>query len=144
MLCKVLVCGGRNLNEVQVQKYLEDNFLKDITKMYSEQFDDKRRDTLEFSIIHGGATGADNASGEWAKKHNIPCKVFKADWNRFGKAAGPIRNQEMLNKGQPDFVYAFSGRIGTPDMIKKAKAANVPVFEVDKDKFDEYAWHGDF
>lgn len=44
-----------------------------------------------------------------------------------GKAAGPIRNQRMLDEGKPDLVVAFPGGRGTADMVRRAKAAGVPV-----------------
>lgn len=47
-----------------------------------------------------------------------------------GKAAGPIRNQRMLDDGKPDRVLAFPGGRGTANMVKLAKAAGVPVHEI--------------
>lgn len=55
---------------------------------------------------------------------------FDADWKRLGKAAGPIRNQRMIDEGKPDLVVAFHDDLerskGTKDMLKRAKAAGVP------------------
>lgn len=48
-------------------------------------------------FVHGGCCGVDNIGGKWAKENNIPVKVFKADWGKYGKSAGPIRNSEMAN-----------------------------------------------
>ncbi|HVM95122.1 MAG TPA: hypothetical protein VMT89_01980, partial [Candidatus Acidoferrales bacterium] len=56
---------------------------------------------------------------------------FMADWRRNGRAAGPIRNQQMLTEGKPDLVVAFPGGRGTRDMVNKAKAANVAVTVID-------------
>lgn len=43
------------------------------------------------------------------------------------RAAGPIRDQEMLDKGKPDLVVAFLGNRGTADMVRRAREAGVPV-----------------
>jgi hypothetical protein len=50
------------------------------------------------------------------------------DWKRYGNAAGPIRNQRMLEWG-PDLVVAFAGGTGTAGMVALARAAGVPVIE---------------
>jgi DNA-binding MurR/RpiR family transcriptional regulator len=60
---------------------------------------------------------------------------YPADWEAYGKAAGPIRNQRMLDEGKPDLVIAFSDlptTSGTYDMIKRAKAAGIPVYLVSR------------
>jgi YspA, cpYpsA-related SLOG family len=57
-------------------------------------------------VIHGGAKGADTFAGEWAKARNIPVTVYLADWSQYGKAAGIIRNNKMLDTN-PDVVILF-------------------------------------
>jgi hypothetical protein len=46
-------------------------------------------------ILSGGAAGVDTLAIEYAKKHNFPYKIMKAEWNKYGKAAGFIRNRKM-------------------------------------------------
>jgi hypothetical protein len=53
---------------------------------------------------------------------------MKADWHWHGRAAGPIRNQKMLDWG-PDLVVAFAGGDGTACMMRLARAAGVEVIE---------------
>jgi len=81
-------------------------------------------------IIDGGASGADSIGHEIAKSMNLFTMRFKADWKRYGKAAGPIRNQEMITVGKPDIILAFHACIeksrGTADMIDKAKKYKIP------------------
>lgn len=55
--------------------------------------------------------------------------VFKADWNKHGKAAGPIRNGEMLKDA--DMLIAFPGGRGTEDCIRQAKKKGIPVLRVE-------------
>jgi hypothetical protein len=56
--------------------------------------------------------------------------MFPAQWDRYGEAAGPIRNAWMLEFGKPDLVVAFPGGRGTADMISKARKAGIEVCEV--------------
>lgn len=81
-------------------------------------------------IIAGGATGADSMAVDWARERGVPNIVFAADWERYGKAAGPVRNAKMLLLGRPDRVIAFPGDRGTQNMIDRSRLAGVPVTEV--------------
>tara|TARA_Y100000310_G_scaffold341525_1_gene440936 strand:- start:879 stop:1235 length:357 start_codon:yes stop_codon:yes gene_type:complete len=82
-------------------------------------------------IIEGGARGADRLAGEVADELDISLLVFPAKWTEFGKSAGPRRNQQMLDEGQPDQVLAFHNNIqeskGTKHMIDIAQRSNIPV-----------------
>lgn len=109
---KVLVCGGRDYNNQIYLKKSLDAFHKNnsITK-----------------LVSGGAKGADSLAYYWAKDNNIETAVYKADWNKYGKSAGPIRNIEMLDKENPDIVIAFPGGRGTEHMIKVSKERKINV-----------------
>ena len=80
-------------------------------------------------VIRGGQSGADWLARRAAKKLGIKTKTFLANWRMSGPSAGPLRNQEMLDKGKPDAVLAFplEDSEGTWDMVRKAKAAGIPV-----------------
>lgn len=80
-------------------------------------------------VIQGGATGADALADDWACRRGIKSVAFKADWMTHGKGAGPIRNQRMLDAGQPDLVVAFEGGRGTADMITRTKRAGIEILE---------------
>ena len=129
---KVLVCGGRDYGEVPF------GCPPDSRPYYEKRAHAQRRnlhttlDTLKIdrgitAIIHGGARGADNEAGYWARRQLISEERYDADWDRDGKAAGPIRNQRMLDEGKPDVVVAFPGGKGTAMMIKLAEGAGAPV-----------------
>lgn len=97
-------------------------------------------------FINGGASGADGLSVLYATARGYEYEVFHADWKKFGKAAGPMRNMEMLQKGKPDVVVAFEGGRGTANMVRLAKEAGVKVFEqpkktVDKSSYKCYKVH---
>lgn len=82
-------------------------------------------------IITGGAKGADSLAARWAHANAIPYLTVPANWDAHGDAAGPIRNQIMLDMmGEMlDGVIAFPGGRGTAHMCKIAREAGVPVWE---------------
>lgn len=79
-------------------------------------------------LIHGDARGADRLAAEWALDNNVMVRPFPVNNTIDGPwpAAGVRRNARMLRESKPDFVIAFPGNTGTADMIRRARAANVP------------------
>jgi UDP-N-acetylmuramoylalanine-D-glutamate ligase len=81
-------------------------------------------------IISGGCpTGADRFARDAAEVIGCNTVTQYADWRKYGRAAGPIRNQEMLDLNKPDVVVAFPGGRGTADMVRRARAKGVRVIE---------------
>ena len=119
---KVLICGGRDMDRTSAFNWLERN-LKDELAFASGCHSSL---TIE-RVIHGGCRGADEGAEAWAKSEHIPVVACKADWKKHGKAAGPIRNREMIRVHQPDYVVALPGGKGTADMINAAESAGIPV-----------------
>ncbi len=113
---RVLVCGGRNFNDLGMVWGQLDAFHALAGPI-----------TL---LIHGAAPGADTLGAKWALSNNVEIAVYPAEWKRLGKSAGPIRNQRMIDEGRPDRVIAFPGGAGTADMVRRAKSSNVPVIEI--------------
>lgn len=109
---RVLVCGGRG--------YADRDFLAEVLDRIHAV------DPIE-AIIHGNANGADSLAGWWADLRGVKNIPHPADWKKHGKAAGPIRNQEMIDISEPTVVLAFPGGRGTADMIRRARKAGVPV-----------------
>ena len=83
------------------------------------------------AIIHGCANGADFIAGLVAKVLDIPVLEFPANWDLYHKAAGPIRNKQMLEEGKPTHVAVFHDDIGhskgTADMVRRANKAGIPI-----------------
>jgi hypothetical protein len=83
-------------------------------------------------VIEGGCSGADRIAQQIAAELNIPVEEYPANWHKYGKAAGPIRNTQMLLDGKPDRVLAFHDDLsrskGTKHMVGLARAAKVPVW----------------
>lgn len=114
---KILVCGDRNWHQVVPLFVVMDEI--------ASEYD------WDVEVIEGQAPGADLMSREWAESRVLPVHPFPADWNRYGKAAGPKRNQQMLDFG-PDLVVAFHQDLehsrGTGDMVRRALRAEVTVW----------------
>lgn len=111
---KVLVCGGRDFHDYE--------------KVVWEL---NRLTTQPDTIITGAAPGADRLAEVWATVNNVSVWRFKANWEIEGKAAGPIRNQTMIDVARPDLVVAFPGGRGTGDMVRRSRKAGIPVSIVD-------------
>ena len=79
-------------------------------------------------IVSGGAKGADSLGVDFAENNNISTLTFPAEWNKYGKRAGYLRNQTIVDNC--DMVLAFwDGQSrGTADTINKAKIAKKPTF----------------
>lgn len=81
-------------------------------------------------VVSGKARGVDTLGEIWASMYNIPVKPFPADWGTYHKAAGPIRNQEMLNYClTTDSVIAILryNSLGTKDMIERSEKKGLRV-----------------
>lgn len=108
----VLACGGRDYDDQPSVYKALDAIHKDhpITK-----------------LIHGAARGADGLAAQWAADRDVATIAVPANWERLGKSAGMVRNQQMLDLG-PDLVVSFPGGRGTLNMRKLAKEAGVGVW----------------
>lgn len=105
-MTRLLACGGR--------------YYRNRAKVFSTL------DRLNPSfVIVGCADGADKLVREWAKDRRVPFKEFKAEWAKWGRAAGPMRNARMLLEGKPDKGVAFPGGTGTADMMQRLCAAGI-------------------
>jgi hypothetical protein len=116
---RVLVCGDRNWT---------DQDLVDST------LDTIHAETPISCIIEGEARGADKAGRSWAERRGVSFMPFPANWAKFGKAAGPIRNRQQFKEGEPDLGVAFHDDLehsrGTKDMVGVLEAAGIPVRKV--------------
>lgn len=78
------------------------------------------------TIIEGGASGADECARFAAKALGFKVITVKAEWQKYGKGAGPIRNRQMLDM-KPDQVLAFRRNMssGTTDCLNEAVARGI-------------------
>lgn len=130
---RVIVCGGRMFGEVPDDTPLDKPETAKRKAARERAFVYDTLDTYDLSAIaEGGADGADRMAREWAGNRTVRCLRYYAHWHLHGKAAGPIRNAQMLDEFKPDAVIAFPGGKGTADMVRRAKAAGVRVIEVEE------------
>lgn len=85
---------------------------------------------LEPSLILVGdcPTGVDPWVKCWAEAGDMPCQVFEADWRAYGKAAGPIRNQSMIDLAQA--LVTFPGGKGTANCVAAARKSQIQIYEM--------------
>ena len=115
---RVLVCGGRNYRGLEPDQHV------------GMTLHDLHLQRPIAALIEGGSSGADSTARHWAKSAGVRSVTVPADWHTHGKAAGPIRNQRMIDDFKPDLVLAFPGGRGTADMVRRARAAGVEVREL--------------
>jgi hypothetical protein len=122
---RLLVCGGRDFGTTAPERFA----LRDVLDLWHQ-----RRPIT--TLIHGAARGADTLAGEWAVAKAVPVDphpVAHHEWEAWRAAGRPspspgsARNARMLAEGRPGAVLAFPGGTGTADMVRKARAAGVPV-----------------
>ena len=106
---RVLVCGGRDFDRWGLLHRTLSN-IEDLGDIET--------------IIHGNACGADWLAKTWAIWSGINQEPYPAEWNKHGKAARFIRNQQMIDEGKPDLVVAFPEGKSTKDIVTRAKKAD--------------------
>ena len=115
---RVIVAGGVHFNDYETLKNTLDDHISNSSKE-------------EIEIVSGHAKGADSLGERYAKEHGIKCIVFPADWKKYGRAAGPIRNKQMLEyamKQQASLIAFWNGESkGTKNMISIAEKAGIEV-----------------
>ena len=110
---RVIVCGSRRFHDRELMAYTLSNL--QIKRGWTPL------------IVHGAARGADRIADEEAGKLGLHTEPHPADWERHGKAAGVIRNEEMAALGASLCVAFWDGRSrGTWDMIERAKTHSIP------------------
>ena len=114
MAVRLIVCGGVDFNDYEYFRREMDRLVAFYEKI---------------SLVSGHAKGADTFAEKYAAEKNIPIRVFPAEWKKYGRAAGPIRNRAMLEYAREEtpVVAAFwNGKSrGTGNMLKQAGAAGV-------------------
>lgn len=118
-MVKVLVCGGRDYGKKEHERLWALSELVHLHCRYKFS-----------SLIEGGASGGDALGREFRRITGLPGQTYPARRLTHGRAAGPIRNQQMIDDGKPDLVVAFPGGAGTADMVRRAHAAGLTVCKV--------------
>lgn len=102
---KVIIAGGRDFDDYPLMK-------RKLDLLFSLVTPDE--------IVSGAAKGADTLGERYAKEHNIPLTLFKADWEQYKKAAGHIRNAEMAEYADTLVAFFDGSSRGTKNMLDVA------------------------
>lgn len=110
---RVIIAGSRKYNDYQKLKEKCDRIL-------SEKFADSN---IEIIIVSGHASGADALGERYADERGLKKEIYPADWDKYGRAAGPRRNAEMAAVADALIAFPREGEAnrGTRSMITLAK-----------------------
>lgn len=113
---KLIIAGSRYLEDYELVKFSVLNFLEinDI-------------DLYTVKIVSGDAKGADALGERFAKEHDMPIQRFPADWDKFGRSAGPKRNKQMAEYATHLCAFWDGKSRGTGSMVKVAEAKGLTV-----------------
>lgn len=127
---RVIVAGGRDFNDYQLMCARLDHFFQNVDKN-------------KLVIVNGDgpglwdkenkcyiAEGADQLAKRYARENNIKIDSYPPDWNKYEKAAGPIRNKQMAENADALVAFDTGGR-GTANMIKLAEEYKLNIRVID-------------
>ena len=122
---RVIVAGTRTFEDYSFAKEHLDRIIRGLQE---------DNPTKKIVMITGDARGTDQTGNRYAYEHGYSLQKFPAKWKTYGKAAGPIRNAQMLkfaSCAHPVLVAFWDGKSrGTRNMIEIAKQADVSVYTV--------------
>lgn len=107
---KIIIAGSRHFDDYELLKQVCDNKLCKLE---------------DIEIVSGRASGADTLGEKYAKEKGYRLALFPADWKKYGRAAGPIRNLEMAKYADALIAFLAPDSRGTANMIKVAKQYNL-------------------
>ena len=118
---RILVCGGRHFEDYDLLKSVLEKVLKG-----------KELVSKDVEIVSGHCKGADMLGERWAEENHASVKIFPADWVKYKRSAGPIRNKQMI-----DYITCFENKMvvafvspnskGTKQTISLAEKNKIPV-----------------
>lgn len=111
---KLVIAGSRNFQDYPMLVEVVDEHLKEKVKNH------------EITIVSGTAKGADRLGERYAEERGYHLERYPAAWERFGNAAGPIRNAQMVKAADDVIVFWNGESAGTKNIIASAQAANIP------------------
>jgi hypothetical protein len=112
---KTIIAGSRHLKnrETIMECIYECPWIQEITE-----------------VVSGGAEGVDAIGEEWADIVGLGIRIFKANWNKYGKNAGPMRNRQMAAYAD-SLILIWNGESkGSANMLSNARNAGLLIFEV--------------
>lgn len=113
---RVIIAGGRDFYDYEYMKKSLDGY-----------FLNRNNKNDDIEIICGEAKGADSLGKKYALEHNYKVISFPANWKKYGKIAGYIRNTQMRDYAEELVVFWDGKSKGTHHMIKIAQEINMPI-----------------
>lgn len=108
---KIIICGGRHFDNYDFLELVLDQFIEN-----------NNIDTDNVEIVSGCCEGADTLGEVYASTHNIDIVKFKPSWEKYGRAAGPIRNKQMI-----DYIKDFENPCVIAFISKKQRVLKIPL-----------------
>ena len=121
---RTIIAGSRNIFDYDLLLNAIDNCGWEITE-----------------VVSGTAQGVDKLGEQWARKNNIKLRRFPANWNKHGRAAGPIRNKEMASYAEALIALWDGNSRGTERMIKEAERCGLKVIIKRTDQLEKHHDH---
>lgn len=115
---KVIIAGGREFADYELLKKVCNHMLS-------------KTDQSSITVVSGGARGVDKMGESYAKEHGIECIVMNAEWDKYGKSAGYLRNQAMANISTHLIAFWDGKSRGTKHMIDIAKKDGLTICAID-------------
>ena len=108
---KVIIAGGRDITDYSL-----------VSSALAES------GFIPTEIVSGMAPGVDTLAVQYAQENNLPLQQFWAEWNFYGKSAGPIRNRKMAEYGDALIAIWDGESRGTKNMIEEATKRGLKVY----------------
>jgi len=108
---RVVIAGSRSIHDYEAVKAAVEESGFEVTE-----------------VVSGRAAGVDRLGESWADEHGVPVKRFPADWDKWGKRAGSIRNYDMAEYGEALVAVHDGSSRGTLNMIGQMRLKKKPVF----------------
>ena len=118
---KIIIAGSRNITDYElVKRAILDSGFTDLPNQSTE-------------IVSGMARGVDMLAVRYAREYNLSLYEFPADWNKYGRAAGMIRNDDMAQFADALIAIWDGCSVGTKGMIDIARSRRLKIFVVRTD-----------
>ena len=109
---RLLVAGGRDF---YAYRFIEQTLTEWFVNEWSEEQETWEETDAGITVVHGDAGGVDRIAAMWATYNNFTVEPHPANWSKYGKAGGNVRNEEMIKSGI-DYAILFPGVYGTKNM----------------------------
>lgn len=122
----VIVCGGRYFKNKDMMWRVLDKLLANKTNVEFVNGGQVTEEKDEYGNVIA-KYGADHLARVYAEEHGYGIKIYDAQWAVHGKAAGPLRNEDMAAYAHACVAFWDGESRGTADMLRRAKAHNIPI-----------------